>query len=430
MRNIKVFLGAVLCGLGSIALAQTTNIESFKLPDTFLNTVTPRTAHADEARALTGASKHGVKSFATTGLPGVDTLTNWSDQFTAAGYDNNGNPQSVWPYTMVGTPPESGQTTSFNAPIVPVTVELLDASGNVAVYKGHRLIFNASQSIVTNIVNSPTYQPWLYTNGTGQFNDQMFRAEFWSRISEEGEGNGWHNILQPKVRTTRRMQIPSGYWYFAVDANNHPVAAIVDANTFSNLLFPPTYPVDNSTVIGAAELAGDITTHDISTFLFNNVYLYVNTIQNCCILGFHSYDYEPGDSQNGNLLRYYVVNYSSWISPGLFGGGFEDVTAHSHEMSETFNDPFVDNATPWWGSGGNCQNNLETGDVIEGLNSLVTYSTTGHNLTYHPQNEALFSWFASQSPSHARLGAYSFPDETTLRKLSPGNLLPNCVAAP
>jgi hypothetical protein len=44
-------------------------------------------------------------------------------------------------------------------------------------------------------------------------------------------------------------------------------------------------------------------------------------------------------------------------------------------MSETFNDPFVNNATPWWLSplqlGGLCQNNLEVGDVIEVLTNSV-----------------------------------------------------------
>src|ERR1700746_2825079 len=76
-------------------------------------------------------------------------------------------------------------------------------------------------------------------------------------------------------------------------------------------------------------------------------------IPQCCVLGFHSYDFEPGVPSNGNLERRYVLNYSSWISPGLFGGGFQDVTALSHELSETFNDPFVasdgiHNVTPWW----------------------------------------------------------------------------------
>jgi hypothetical protein len=80
---------------------------------------------------------------------------------------------------------------------------------------------------------------------------------------------------------------------------------------------------------------------------------------------------------------------------------------------------------------GLCQNNLEVGDVIEVLGSHNPVSTIpGNGFTYHPQNMALFPWFAFESPSPANLGAYSFPDEITLRSLSPGPLLPGCVAAP
>jgi hypothetical protein len=153
------------------------------------------------------------------------------------------------------------------------------------------------------------------------------------------------------------------------------------------------------------------------------------------VLGFHSYDFEPGVPSNGNRERRYVMMYASWIDPGLFLGGFEDVTAYSHEMSETYNDPFVDNQTPWWLSsdpifGDLCQDNLETGDVVEVLSGNPVYPVPMHNRTYHPSNEALFSWFAFESPSTARLGAYSFPDETTVMLLSPGPLLPGCVPAP
>jgi hypothetical protein len=104
-------------------------------------------------------------------------------------------------------------------------------------------------------------------------------------------------------------------------------------------------------------------------------------------------------------------------------------------MSELFADPFVNNATPWWLSidpftgAALCQNNLETGDVIEVLSSNPVASVPLHNRTYHPQNEALLQWFEFQSPSTAKLGAYSFPDETTVTSLSPGPLLPGCVPA-
>ena len=416
-------------------------IASKALPMSALKKMSAHTAHSNDAITKFATSKPGHAKFtATTGLPGVDSLTNWSDSFTAAGYDGLGNAQSVWPYTMVGTPPESGQTTVIKAPIVPVTVDLLAPDGTIAIFNGQPLSFGPDQKIIQATVGSPEFQPFIYTNGVGQFNDQMFRAEFADRIQsgrggESEDEGGWHVLLNPKVRTGRHMEVPYGFWTFFIDNNNNPVLFALDADEFSNLFFPVV--VDNSTVIGAAELAGDITTKDLSTFLFDNIVLYVGNSSNCCIIGFHTYDFEPGDSKNGNRDRRYVLDYASWISPGLFLFGFQDITPMSHEINEALHDPFVNNATPWWLSvdpftgGGNCQNNLETGDVIEVLSSLSpTYSIAMNGRTYHPQNEPTFSWFARQSPSKAHLGAYSFPDEDTLTALSPGNLLPGCVPAP
>jgi hypothetical protein len=267
----------------------------------------------------------------------------------------------------------------------------------------------------------------------------MMRAQFANRIGgrhgdDDGDDDGgWHTLLRPSVKTTRVMQIPRGFYRFALNPDGTCCAfLLVDLNTFVNRLFPPT-PTDTSTVIGAAEHAGDMTTRDIATQLFNNVYLYDTVPANCCILGFHSYDLEPGDARNGNRERRYVMDYSSWISNGLFSFGFEDITAFSHEMNELFNDPFVDNATPWWLSvdpttgNGLCQNNLETGDVVEVLTGNPVYAIATPTGTYHVQNVAMFPWFAFESPSPARLHAYSFPDETTLTSLSPGPLHPGCV---
>jgi hypothetical protein len=204
---------------------------------------------------------------------------------------------------------------------------------------------------------------------------------------------------------------------------------LIDVNEFVNLLFPVD-PADTITPVGAAENAGDITTQDISTFLFPNTYLYFGNPNNCCVLGFHTYDFEPGDDNNGNKEKRYVMNYSAYISPGLFGSGFVDVTALSHEIAEIFNDPFVvsdgkHNLTPWWlAPNGNCQDSLEVGDVIEGL-PRATFPIKMNGRTYHPQNEALLPWFEFESPSSAIHGAYSYPDETTLTALSPIEL-PGC----
>ena len=114
-----------------------------------------------------------------------------------------------------------------------------------------------------------------------------------------------------------------------------------------------------------------------------------------------------------------MLNYSSWISPGLFRGGLQDVTALSHEMSETFADPFVvsdgiHGLTPWWLSpNGNCQDNMEVGDVIENLPDGL-FPVTLNGFTYHPQNEALMQWVVTGQPSDALDGAFSYPDTSVL----------------
>ena len=200
---------------------------------------------------------------------------------------------------------------------------------------------------------------------------------------------------------------------------------LVDDQVFGGTLFPPT-PTDTSTPIGAAENSGEFRPKDIATFYFLNTFLYSHSSGSCCVLGYHSYDTEPGTAQNGWREKHYVMNYASWISPGLFGADFQDITAVSHEMTEIFNDPFVNNATPIWvAPNGICQNNLETGDVVEGLPN-ATYPISLNGTLYHPQNEALLQWFASETPSSAIHHAYSYPDTTVLTSASV-SVQPDCV---
>lgn len=92
--------------------------------------------------------------------------------------------------------------------------------------------------------------------------------------------------------------------------------------------------------------------------------------------------------------------------PGTFRR-FQNVTAMSHEIAESYNDPFVasdgaHNITPWWAgpNGYICENNLEDGDVIEGMPN-ATYPMTRNGYTYHPEKEALLQWFQQQPLSHA-----------------------------
>lgn len=361
----------------------------------------------------------GVQSNAS-GTPGVDSLSNWNGSYKTPGFDENGNYRDTWLYNMVGNPPQKGGTTNINAPVVPVALDLLNPDGTVFLH------YEVKPYIL------PTLQSPLFENSTfsssptpTQITDAIMRAEFWSVMAPD-----WHTMLLGSLKQERTMQVPSGYYYYALKSNGDCcLYVLIDINEFGNLLFP-SVPTDTTTPIGAAENAGDITTKDLSTFLFPNTYLYFGNPNNCCVLGYHSYDVEPGDSTNGNKQRRYVVDYSSWISPGLFGSSFVDVTALGHEIAESFNDPFVvsdnkHNLTPWWLSpNGNCQDDLEVGDVIEGL-PHASYPITMNGMTYHPQNVALLQWFEFQSPSTAIDGAYSYPDESVLPNLSPIEL-PGC----
>ena len=356
-----------------------------------------------------------------TAIQEKDTIQTFSGDFQATGVGPSGKPQRRWFYTMAGNRPEAGGTTVFDAPVVPVSLDLLDYDGSVRVINGQKLHYSV-QPFIDPVVNSPIFQVAEYSssNTPTQFSDSVQRAEFYNVMQQD-----WHTLLRPSVKTERILAIPRGKYFFALNEDGSCCAFVLaDINVFSNLLFPAPAN-DVKSPIGAAEHSGEITTKSVSTFLFPNTYLYLNGNPNhCCVLGFHSYDFEPGDARNGFREKRYVLNFSSWISPGLFAPGFEDITALSHEMTESLNDPFVGSdgshgITPWWSStNGNCQDDLEVGDAIEGLPDATTPIVT-KGRTYHPQNEALLQWFEFQSPSTAQGGAYSYPNQNVLTSLSP-----------
>ena len=359
------------------------------------------------------------QAHARFGVPNIDSLVNFNGHYFTDGFGIDGGPQREWFFNTVGNPPQMHGTTYINAPIVPVTLDLRNFDGSPRFVNGQPLI-SSPTAFVTPVLNSPVFSNATFStsNVPTQVTDAVQRAEYWQNAKDD-----WHTLLVPSVKTGRTMVLIRGTYSFALNANGTCCRfVLVDANTFINKLFPATAD-DTTTPVGAAENAGDITTKDMSTFLFPNTFLFIGTTSNCCILGFHSYDFELGTPDNGNVEKRYVMNYSSWISPGLFGGGFQDVTALSHEIAETYNDPFVAsdnirNITPWWKApNGNCQNDLETGDVIEGLPNGV-FPITMNGMTYHPQNEALLQWFEFESPSSAFGNAYSYPNLSTLTALS------------
>jgi hypothetical protein len=412
---VAALLSLALPGLVSAQATSSTNDD--QLPASFTLSATPHTVHAGSTAA--GGGVLGRQS--NGNLLGIDSVVNWSSYFYEPGViDQFGDPQFTWQYTMVGNAPFSqgnqqdwqGETTRIGAPVVPVSVDLRNFDGSLRFVNGQRLFLDATQ-YVTPVLKSPVFSNASYSSSEvpTQFTDAVQRAEFFHTADDE-----WHTLLRPRAVTPRTMVLIRGTYRFALNSDGSCCFYIlVDSGAFGGALFPAT-ATDTSTPIGAAENAGEVRTRDIATFLFPNTFLYIGgNPANCCIIGYHTYDLEPGGADNGFRERRYVLNYSSWITPGIFADPtFGDITALSHEMSEIFNDPFVNNATPWWLSpNGNCQNNLEVGDVVEGLPN-AQFPIVLNGATWHPQNEALLPWFAGVTHSNAISHAYSYPDTTVL----------------
>jgi len=357
-----------------------------------------------------------------------DSLRTFEGGYQVAGFGPQGHPHYHWYYTMVGGHPQRGGATELDAPIIPVSVDLLDWNKSVRVVNGHKLHYSV-KPFIDPVLRSPLFESWEYTSSDvpTQWVDAIQRASFYGVMQQD-----WHTLLRPSVKRERTIAVPRGSYKFALHKDGSCCAfVLIDIDVFSNLLFPAS-PSEKRTPVGAAEHAGDITPKSLSTFLFPNTFLYANGDPNqCCVLGFHSYDSEPGDAHNGFRQRRFVLTFASWISSGIFSPEFQDITALSHELAETVNDPFVASdglhgLTPWWYSlNGHCQNDLEVADAIEGLMGAA-FPIHMHNRTYHPQNVALLPWFEFQNPSTAVAGAYSFPDATLLTTLPPSGLGPGC----
>jgi len=380
-------------------------------------------ARAQESDQVSREALAGVRSHSTVvtphrhlngqgharhGIFGIDSLPTFNGHFLTPGFDSFGNPNTHWYYNAVGNPPNMHGTTTIGAPVVPVIMDLRNFDGSPRFVGGQPLVSPVAP-FVQPTLDSPVFQNSTFStsNVPTQVTDAIKRAEYFNQAKDD-----WHTLLAPSLKPTRTMVLTRGTYRFALHSDGTCCEFIlVDANTFSDKLF---------NIIVDAIVSGDETTQDMASFLFPNTFLYFNGDPNdCCALGFHSYVYDDSDPK---VEARWVFNYSSWVTPQQ-GDLFADITALSHEIAETYNDPFVasdgvHNITPWWlAPNGLCQNDLETGDVIETLpNSLfpITLNTHSGPFTYHPQNEALLQWFASETPSSAFGGAYSFPDMTVL----------------
>jgi hypothetical protein len=183
---------------------------------------------------------------APTASTGFDSLVHFNGRYHASGVDPNGKPQTTWYYTMVGNPPQRGGTTTFDAPVVPVSLDLLDAKGKV------RYHYDPLPDVMP-VLYSPLFQNFFFTSSSvpTQYTDAIQRAEFFHKAPTD-----WHTLLEASLKTRRNMAIPKGKYFFQLKKNGACCRyVLVDLVEFENRVFP-TIPQDTTTPIGAAENSG------------------------------------------------------------------------------------------------------------------------------------------------------------------------------
>jgi hypothetical protein len=338
--------------------------------------------------------------------PRIISLPSFTRSFTFGG--------QVFPYTMVGKDPARKHTTTIPTQYIPMSLffdEFVDQNGNNIVID--------STLINDEIANSPLFENSQFATGFTQFTDAEMRAQFFplfNKNRDDNDENGddrdgsYHVLLgRPQTLIPVTIEVPPGS-AIVLQAPDGNFLALIDINFIVSQL---------NTLVQTEP----ITVNAIPIFLTRNA-VYGDFVKqvpaDCCIGGFHT-AFESNQVGNNIFVQTFdfAVSLDADIAEFAFGDPtiFADIFPLSHELGETLNDPFVNNATPSYqipgAPPGFCQNNLEVGDVIVNL-ANPSQPITLHGFTYHPQTLALLQWFEGKAPSDAINGDYSFPDATVL----------------
>ena len=350
---------------------------------------------------------------------GLDTVPTFAGAFAAA---NGASLGKVFPFIMMGNDPLVGVTTTIPVSITEVSLALKNSSGTIIKNVPFTTFFD---DVITD---SPNFALAMYDSSSTatQFADAVQRAEFFNTAKST-----WHTMLGgPTIVNHVTISIPASVSVTFKDGKTETVTAYYtatasDGSTIVALLDVLFNSLFNNQVVNDIN-AGHFSTAALNMEMFPNTLLFSaneakpSTIGPCCTLGFHTYFFQSGVSPQPR----FITLFASYLSPGA-ASPLQDVTAMSHEISESFNDPFLSNSTPSWQFPGQpatstvCQGNLETGDPIEGLANAVfpmTLLEGTTSLTFHPQNEALLQWFEMGTTSNAISSAFSYPNKTILTK--------------
>lgn len=357
-------------------------------------------AASGEKGASSSSSDSSDNGNASTRKP--RTVPHWSSSFT------DPTNRVAYPFTMVGSDPSLGQSTTVDSTIVPLRFEFvagtLDGADNVA-----------------DTIASPVFTPTSFSisgDSGVQFGDAFARAQF------DKVGTGYHVILdQPRVSETVTIQVPE----------SQGVAVLSPLGVMVGRVDPTWFKARLAAIIDDMNLKPTT----LPIFLTNNVGLYFDASHShCCILGGHGAgspaSNAPISLAGKDKIRTFV--FAAYLTPNGFSRNpaFSDILALSHEIAEWIDNPFGINVVQPYRiptAPGACSADLETGDPLVGVAVPVPRNpSAAAGLWWHPQDELFLNWFARDGedpglaphPLQYTFGAYA----------AFGHIAEACLAAP
>ena len=339
------------------------------------------------------------------------TVPHWSSTFT------DPTNQVTYPFTMVGSNPRLGRSTTVQTRIIPLKFTFVDGGQDVSVlaipplhyFPTALAVSMNGRDNVADTIASPIFTPTSFSisgDSGVQFGDAFARAQF-GKV-----GTGYHVTLgQPRVARTVSIRVPAAKGVAVLN----PLGVLlgrVDSTWFRQQL---------AEVIEEMKLKPTI----LPIFLTNNVVLYSDAnYLHCCTLGGHGAG-SPASNAPISLagkekIRTFV--YAAYITPNTFArfpapyAGLSDIHSLSHEIAEWIDNPFGINAVQPYriptSPSGACSSTLETGDPLAGVWFPVAGNpNAAAGFVWHPQDELFLNWFArdGQHPGLAPAdGRYTF----------------------
>ena len=361
------------------------------------------------------------------------TVPYWSSTFK----DLTNN--TVYPFTMVGSDPSLGQSTTVDTRIIPLKFTFVAGAQDTSVLNIPPLSYFPTPIAVSldgrdNVaaaIASPIFTPATFSisgDAGVQFGDAYARAQF-GKV-----GTGYHVILgQPRVAETVVIEVPETHGVAVLSPGHLPLGR-VDSVWFRERL---------ARLIDDMELRPTV----LPIFLTKDVVLYNGSIlSGCCILGGHGAG-SPASNAPISLagkekIRTFV--FAAYLTPNAYArfpfapfAGYSDIHALSHEIAEWIDNPFgINTVQPYRvPTNGACASELEVGDPLAGVWFPLPGNpdrTAGY--TWHPQDELFLNWFArdGEAPSLAPFDPtrYSYMGSLTTAIMVPTRGGPMPVYAP